>query len=236
MRFDKDAFIKPISEYLEDFFFDPIRCIREKPNDDSLLSYLRYKLSPILVPLYVICFFGHALLVVSVCLPFIFLNSIKLNTRSYSTILVLIVLAIVGCSNISNNHDFVSVTVSDVRIVSEGKQKIENDSNAVTGAVIGGLVAGTKGAIVGAVLADGPSKVITENEITGCRFLAKIDNGPSIDFSYPYNYRFEISKCATLRRGDRLNIKRIIIRENDKIISTSYLWGDSYRLGEIIPE
>jgi len=137
---------------------------------------------------------------------------------TYLLICLVILTSIVGCGSSSSDTE-ISGTVKEVRITSAIKSENNND-DAVGGAIIGGLLFGTTGAIVGAVAGSEESKVVVNEEILGCRLLIQADSQLiAFDYIGSFNETSKI-KCSLCRAGDNIKITKTVTRSSKEVETT----------------
>ncbi|OGZ32351.1 MAG: hypothetical protein A2V69_02700 [Candidatus Portnoybacteria bacterium RBG_13_40_8] len=120
-------------------------------------------------------------------------------------------------------------TVEDVRTTSAVTQKTEGKGDPVGGAIFGALAAGTTGAIVGAAVENRQGKIVVSEELLGCKFVVKLDNGTRLDFTIEESLTDNnCTKCSLLRKGDRIKVVETVYA-TDKKRSVSYSWPNDYR-------
>ena len=113
----------------------------------------------------------------------------------------------IGCDP-QGKHAQVPVTIMSVRITEEGSQPKNAEGSPAQGAFLGAMIAGPSGAVVGAEMSrdDVPNKV-SFNQVTGCRFVAKIDDTTQVAFTGTRTSSFSFPdgiQCSLLRPGDRI--------------------------------
>jgi hypothetical protein len=118
-----------------------------------------------------------------------------------------------------------TATVKDLRIVESTVQHDDND--AAGGAVIGGMMAGTKGAIIGAIAGSGPSKTVLEP--TACLVTVSVDSH-LITFKF-FDSGWRTNSCSLLKNGDTIQISHFLKRDKWNSLEQGYYWQDQQ--GEI---
>lgn len=125
-----------------------------------------------------------------------------------------LLLVTVGCVE-SRDGNFQG-TVSHVRLTFE-RALVQEDAqpgDPVAGAVIGGLVAGTPGAIIGAAIGDDgrPERSsLVQNRLIACSFLVTLPDRRRATFRISRldmdTFNDDLFKASTLRDGDTLSIR-----------------------------
>lgn len=102
----------------------------------------------------------------------------------FSVVVVLAVCAFFTLIGATIVHDkvhrhSVKAVVTDVRVMFEGESVVESSNDhAVAGAIAGGLVAGTTGAIVGAAAGNNNASVVSHStKLIACSVKARLANG-----------------------------------------------------------
>lgn len=127
--------------------------------------------------------------------------------RMKPVVVALLSVVLAGCeSEPVKPPRHVATHIYNVRMTFEQEIK-SNQSSPASGAVVGGILAGTAGAIIGASLAsDGKTSAIPQGKLIACSFTAKIDN-ESRAFRFSGEGTMEAWKmrlCSTLRDNDML--------------------------------
>jgi len=109
--------------------------------------------------------------------------------------IVILIILLAGCSNFSSPtlHE---VTIANVEVLTGDQQKSTGDGG-FSGAVVGGMMFGTAGAVIGSTLDD--KKTWIEKSVISCRLTFKWEN-KTIGFIYTRPFLKE--NCASLKPGD----------------------------------
>jgi len=154
----------------------------------------------------------------------------KLKNVIYGLLGVLFVgvlahLAIPSVINFRNEE--IKVIVEEVRVLTISEKKSEAKAgHPVVGAVVGGLIAKTPGAIIGAMVGnsvggDGLSKVEVP-ELLGCTVIVRLPDQKTVPLRFGRDeilYRFrQLVPASLLRKGDTITIVRRINKKNGEIL------------------
>ena len=134
--------------------------------------------------------------------------------------LIPIGLALTMATNYVTKQEMMTGVVEDVRITSVIKQTSSGGGNAVSGAIVGGLLFDTAGAIIGAAAGDGPSRTVVQENIVAAKFVAKLSDGTVVSFNFG-QFSDGINECALLRKGDKVGI----IKTSKKRTGIEYAWN-----------
>ena len=94
----------------------------------------------------------------------------------------------------------ISGVITDVRYAST--YQASKSSEALGGALVGGILFGTAGAILGAA-AGSDSAQEGKVEVLGCRFSVRFPNGETRIFYIDTFYREYVWRCVLLKEGDK---------------------------------
>lgn len=120
-------------------------------------------------------------------------------------------------------EEIIAVTVKDVRVTNVISTTTKG-GDAVEGAIIGGLAAGTLGAIAGAAIGDEGREILIQKELLACRFIVETDGGVRVAFDIKRGFNNDLETVSLLRNGDRIKIF---------VVDGRYYWRSNR--GEILP-
>jgi hypothetical protein len=114
-----------------------------------------------------------------------------------------------------------SAVVEDVRIIYKTTAE-ESKGSPIGGAIVGGLIAGNTGAIVGAISESSKPTQPPLTQISGCSFVGITPSSERVVKTYLSRYSNETKRCALLKKGDQLMLRRSDYRGD---VSFTVLWS-----------
>ncbi|MBI2626702.1 MAG: hypothetical protein HYW77_00450 [Parcubacteria group bacterium] len=149
-----------------------------------------------------------------------------MNRLSVVGVVIVLAIMLTGCVDSRNTVDTGVVgEVEEVRITVA--QKTQGSHNAVGGAIVGGLLAGTEGAVIGAAVGSGNEKVVVVSKLLGCKLIVRVDNQV---IAYTFGEYGDLNECSLQKEGDKVNIRKIVWPDG----TISYLWNGNF--GEVLPQ
>jgi hypothetical protein len=110
-----------------------------------------------------------------------------------------------GCKDLEDHEEWVRSKATDLRMTFEFEgQKVTPAGDPIAGAIVGHVIAGKKGALVGALAESYPSETIPgHGKLVACQFKANLPDGSYLVFVARYD---DMKDCSLLREGDEINI------------------------------
>lgn len=129
--------------------------------------------------------------------------------RTLSFLLIIGIIVNAGCQpSVSPPSVSVNATVGAVRLtVKQSWRTKEKGMSPVTGAIVGGVLADTVGAVIGAAAASDGQETLFVEEIMAAKFFAKTTDGVWIEFVFK-EWSTGIKEVTLLRKNDNIVLKK----------------------------